>query len=136
MAQYILSKVSVNCLIKKGNKILLVQQARPEHVKGKWSVPGGKVDEGENFQEAVSREIREEVGLYSISAKPIDIIHESPEKTVKHIFVVRAKEGKVKFNKDEILDVRWFTLAEIKKMKRKFLLRGEWIYNITKLILK
>lgn len=126
-SKHILVKVSVNCFIKQGDKLLLVKQARPEHVRGKWSVPGGKVDEGESFDEAVKREIKEEVGLHAVSITHLGIIHERPEKTVKHIFAVKVKNGKPRTRKDELLDAQWFTLKEIKKMKMQSLLRGEWI---------
>ncbi len=134
MPHYILSKVSVNCLVKKGDKILLVQQARPDHARGKWSVPGGKVDEGENFHDAVRREMKEEVGLDISAIKPIGIIHEAPYKTVKHIFLVSVEKGEIKFNESEILDVKWFTLNEIKEMGKSSLLRGEWIQQAIDLI--
>lgn len=127
VSKYILTKVSVNCFIKKGGKFILVQQARPEHAYGKWSVPGGKINKGESFDEAVKREIKEEIGFRVVSITHLGIIHEQPGKTVKHIFAVKVKNGEPRTHKEELLDARWFTLEEIKKMKRQSLLRGEWI---------
>ena len=64
MKNYIVSRISVNCFVKnKNGQFLLVRQARPEHAKGKWSVPGGKIMKNEDFKRAVVREVKEETGL-------------------------------------------------------------------------
>ena len=124
---YITVKVSVNCIITANGKVLLVQQNRPEDVKGKWSVPGGKVDKEETFEEAVKREVKEETGLNVISSERLSIKQEKPHQTVKHIFKVKAG-GKIVFSKDELMDAKWFSLEEIKKMKDQ--LRKPWVLEV------
>lgn len=58
-------RLSVKAVIfDDANRILLLKRS-PES-KGnpdKWDLPGGKVDPGENFEEALHREIFEETGL-------------------------------------------------------------------------
>jgi 8-oxo-dGTP diphosphatase len=54
--------VGVGAFILRDNQVLLVQRGR-EPAAGKWSVPGGLVELGESLQEAIAREVREEVGL-------------------------------------------------------------------------
>jgi len=55
-------KVAVVAFIERDNRVLLVRRAmNPE--RGKWALPAGYVDYGENPREAVIREVREETGL-------------------------------------------------------------------------
>ncbi len=55
-------KVAVIALVSDSGRVLLVQRA-VDPAKGKWSLPGGYMDAGEMPQEALQRELREEVGL-------------------------------------------------------------------------
>ena len=45
-----------------GDKLLLIRRANPPG-QGYWSIPGGHVEPGETWQEAVEREVLEETGL-------------------------------------------------------------------------
>ena len=46
-----------------GRVLLLRRSAANKHFVGKWEWPGGKVDPGEDFADAVVREVKEETGL-------------------------------------------------------------------------
>ncbi|MEK7493989.1 MAG: NUDIX hydrolase [Patescibacteria group bacterium] len=126
MENHITTKVSVHCIIEKDGRILLVQEAK-EEILGKWSIPGGKVNEGEVFDAAVKREVKEETNLNVFDMEEMSIIQEEPNHTVKHIFKVKAV-GEIKPQEGEILDIRWFSLDEIQRMKDN--LRKPWVLNI------
>jgi ADP-ribose pyrophosphatase YjhB (NUDIX family) len=55
-------KVGVGVLVIEEGEILLVQR-RMNPEKGKWSIPAGFVDRGENPQETAVREVWEETNL-------------------------------------------------------------------------
>lgn len=47
----------------QGRCLLLRRSGVNKHFVGKWEWPGGKADEGETFDAALCREVREETGL-------------------------------------------------------------------------
>jgi 8-oxo-dGTP diphosphatase len=53
----------VAAIIKKDNHFLIVQRNRKKHLGLKWEFPGGKVQENETFEEALLREIKEELNI-------------------------------------------------------------------------
>jgi len=63
--------VAVGVIEGKDGKILLTR--RPEHVHqgGKWEFPGGKVESGETVQQALSRELREELNIVPERLSPL-----------------------------------------------------------------
>ena len=54
-------ELTVLCLIEDGNKILLQNRAKKDW-QG-YALPGGHVEPGESFVDAVIREMEEETGL-------------------------------------------------------------------------
>src|SRR5215468_9794779 len=66
-------KVAAIALIEESGKILLVKRGvSPE--KGKWSLPGGYVEYGEDPAEAAIREVVEETGLIVEGVRLLDVI--------------------------------------------------------------
>lgn len=55
--------VVVGALIRKDNKILLCQRAAQKSFAGLWEFPGGKLKLGESLQQALEREIFEELKI-------------------------------------------------------------------------
>jgi 8-oxo-dGTP diphosphatase len=48
---------------EKANKVLLLKRANTGFLDGFWSVPAGRLDEGESASVGAKRELLEEVGL-------------------------------------------------------------------------
>jgi 8-oxo-dGTP diphosphatase len=53
----------VAALVRVDGRVLLTQRRPGRHLGLSWEFPGGKVEEGESDEEAVRRELREELGI-------------------------------------------------------------------------
>ena len=50
-------------LIKKGDLVLIGQRPENQSLAGQWEFPGGKIECGESPEEALERELQEELGI-------------------------------------------------------------------------
>jgi 8-oxo-dGTP diphosphatase len=53
----------VTGLLQKGNKILVGQRPAGHSLAGNWEFPGGKIERNESPEEALTRELNEELGI-------------------------------------------------------------------------
>lgn len=58
-------------VIEQDGRILITRRAEELHQGGKWEFPGGKVEAGESVQEALARELEEELGICPESVSPL-----------------------------------------------------------------
>lgn len=126
-------KVIAGCVVERDNKILMVQEGL-DFCYGQWNYPAGHVDEFENITQAAIREVKEETGL-DVKLKGVLPICEIELKNETHIiirFVAEVIGGKVQFDSNEILDVKWIDIEEIEKMTYKELRNYEVGKNIIK----
>lgn len=61
-------KVSVGIILDRNKRFFVAKRPYKSHQGGRWEFPGGKVEQGETACEALSRELREEVGLQDMQA--------------------------------------------------------------------
>ena len=113
-------KVIAGCVIKKENKILMVKEAKKQFY-GQWNYPAGKVEEYEKITEGAIRETLEETGckVKLTGVLPIASVDLKDETHVLIHFIAEMIEENISFDKQEILDVKWFEIEEIKKMKKE-----------------
>jgi len=94
-------------LVERGHELLL---ARPHHFPpGLYSVIAGFVEPGETLEEAVMREVREEVGL---AIKDIRYFASQPwpfPHSLMIAFTATYAGGKICLDNTEIEDAGWFT---------------------------
>lgn len=108
--------------VEAGIKYILLVRRGTEPYKNYWSLPGGHIDPFETVEQAVIREIKEEVGL-DLAPKFLfyfdEIIPEFDIHAVVNVFTGEAR-GTIKLMPGEILDSRWVALDEAVQMKLAF----------------
>lgn len=109
--------IVAGCVIKKDNKILMVQEANEKYY-GQWNFPAGHVDEGESIMEGAIREVKEETGcdVKLTGLLPIKTVYQNDIPTLIVEFTAEIINEDIKFDKNEILDVKWIDIEDIKNM--------------------
>lgn len=75
--------VAVGVIVNADGKILIAKRPLSAHQGGLWEFPGGKVDAGETIEQALVRELREELAIDVLASQPlIQIRHHYPDKSV------------------------------------------------------
>jgi NAD+ diphosphatase len=104
-------------LVERGNELLL---ARSRHfMPGMYSVLAGFVEPGESLEEAVVREVREEVG---ISVKDIKYFGSQPWPFPHSLmvgFTATYGCGEITIDDTEIEDAGWFTADKLPRIPGK-----------------
>jgi len=76
-------EVSAGLVFRHG-KLLITQRPAGGHLAGLWEFPGGKREAEESFEEALHRELMEELGIEVHVRELVEFItHDYPEKTVE-----------------------------------------------------
>jgi 8-oxo-dGTP diphosphatase len=110
--------VGVGAVVVEGDRVVLIRRGQAPRA-GEWSLPGGRVELGETLEDALRRELREEVGL-EVEIGPIvetfDRIHRDPAGRVRYHFVIVdflcRPTGGVLCAGDDACDAAWATLGE------------------------
>ena len=93
-----LVEVSAAILLREtesGREYLLAQRPPGKVYAGYWEFPGGKLEAGESFHDALIRELHEELGIAVQAAEPwLQVRHAYPDKIVRlQVWRVTAYAG-------------------------------------------
>ena len=125
----------VAALVRRGEEFLICQRPMHKARGGQWEFAGGKVEAGETKQQAIIREIREELDLRLSAGEVIaETVHEYPDLTV-HLSLLETQIESGELHQNEHSAIAWTTLREIHKYDlcpadRKLvrsLLKQEWL---------
>ena len=107
-------KVGVGVAVIEDGRLLLVKRGfEPE--KGKWSLPAGYLDPGEDPQSHAVEEVEEETGLLIEVTGLAGVFHNPPGKGGASVFILYhgAVRGGELRAADDAIDARFFARAEL-----------------------
>lgn len=106
--------LAVRAFLKNENgEVLLLQRSlRSATNAGRWELPGGKVDAGERFDDALHREILEETGLEIALGGPLGCVEQHiPKVRAIHLIMEGMVIGGALHVSDEHITYAWVTPA-------------------------
>jgi 8-oxo-dGTP diphosphatase len=107
--------VAVGVIRNHQHQILIAKRPAHVHLGGLWEFPGGKVEVGETVQQALQRELKEEINItfdVANSQPIIQITHHYPEKTVLlDVWSVSDVKGQVYGREHQM--TKWVALDEL-----------------------
>jgi len=100
-------------LIRKDKKFLLCQRREDDSFGLLWEFPGGKVEEEETDQQALKREIKEELGLDIEVGNLIDIFKDRTSSLEIEVYLYEVLKFK---GKPQARECKEFKFLDLKKI--------------------
>ena len=106
-----------SCFLEVGDKFLLLLRQDFKSEGNKWGVPAGKVESGETTEQALVREIQEEIGL-ELARERVEFFDTVYVRYPDYDFVYHmfrapfAQEPEIALNLTEHKDFRWASIPE------------------------
>ena len=109
---------TASAAIISNNKILLVKRIKtsqlfPEY----WVFPGGRPEDGEEPEQTVVREVKEETNL---DFKPAEVFMKGQFIDREMFRFIGSWSGEIKIQESELTDFKWFTYHEALQLKLGF----------------
>ncbi len=77
-------RVVAAALFDSDGRVLITDRPAGKHMAGRWEFPGGKIAAGETEPQALQRELKEELGIEVLAARPVlEIAHAYPDRRVE-----------------------------------------------------
>ena len=102
-------------ILRDGDRILATQRGYGDF-QGRWEFPGGKIEPGESPEEALKRELREELAVEVSVGEPLATVeHDYPAFHLSmRCFFCALREGTVTLR--EHRDARWLDAASLRSV--------------------
>ncbi len=116
-------QIGVKAIIEYNNKILLIKRsAAYGEISNSWDIPGGRTEFGEDPEDGLKREIKEEIGLELKEIKHIldaSTVFKNEEKQIVRItYLCTVKEKNIQLS-HEHTDMQWVSKDKLKTIEFK-----------------
>ena len=109
-------EVAVGILNDSLGRVLVGQRIVRDDYFEKWEFPGGKFESGEGAQQALTRELREELGIEVHACEELMLLeHNYPDRKVRlHVLQVTDYAGEARSIEGQA--IQWLALSELQNI--------------------
>lgn len=107
----------VLAIIENEKGQILIGKRKKEPFNGMWDIPGGKIEDGEQVEDAIKREVMEETGFNVEKIQLIDAFHNTGDGKMTELSglaVCYKVEVSGSFVPDELEEFYWMPKEEFK----------------------
>ncbi|WP_306337835.1 (deoxy)nucleoside triphosphate pyrophosphohydrolase [Streptomyces sp. KL118A] len=101
-------RIVVGAALYDGGRLLAARRSAPPELAGGWELPGGKVEPGERSEDALVRELREELGVEAELTGRVPGEWPLPKGYVLRVWTARLVSGEPRPLEDHD-ELRWLT---------------------------
>jgi 8-oxo-dGTP diphosphatase len=100
-------------IIEEGGRVFVARRGPGRHLSGKWEFPGGKVEPGETPQQALERELAEELGIAcEVGEFLCAASYDGPAHALE-LLAFRVRRGPGAIELREHVEARWVAPEEL-----------------------
>ena len=107
-------------VLQRGQRFLVGRRAPHKPAAGYWTQVSGKVEPGESQRATVAREAMEELGCRVRARELLRAMPSHNGKYRLHYWRVDLLEGEPAICNDELTELRWVTVAELRQLSPVF----------------
>jgi 8-oxo-dGTP diphosphatase len=111
------SREVVEAVVEHDGKYLVCQRPQGSNLAGHWEFPGGKIETGETPEEALTRELREELTINVAVGALVSTSEHSFPWYVVNMRAYRCSILSGTIHANEHAAIRWVTLAELNTLE-------------------
>jgi 8-oxo-dGTP diphosphatase len=120
MKQHSRRTQAVVAVLRRGDRLLVIKRAPGVILPGYWTPPSGRIEPGETHEQALVREVEEELG---VKATPIAKVWECPTddgEFLLHWWTADIDSHELRLDPTEVADARWVTCDEFLELEPTF----------------
>ena len=120
MHQHSRTTQAIVAVLRRGGRLLVIKRAPGTILPGYWTPPSGRIEPGETQEQALIREVEEELG---VKATPIAKVWECPTddgEFLLHWWTADIDSDELRLDPAEVADARWVTCDEFLELEPTF----------------
>jgi 8-oxo-dGTP diphosphatase len=130
MKQHACRTQAVVAVLRRGDRLLVIKRAAGVILPGYWTPPSGRIEPGETHEQALVREVEEELG---VKATPIAKVWECPTddgEFLLHWWTAELDSHQLRLDPTEVADAHWVTCEEFLELEPTFSGDRDFITNV------